>query len=86
MLARSTGNVYIDIYILILLSLPSIISYIILEESEIYHIHLNICIGILGPFPSSVLAAGKETIKYFTLSNVVYEKTEAEDGEIGANC
>jgi hypothetical protein len=42
--------------------------------------------GILGPFPSSVLAAGKETIKYFTLSNVVYEKTEAEDGEIGTSC
>jgi hypothetical protein len=38
-------------------------------------------VGILGPFPSSVLAAGKETIKYFTLSNVIYEKTEAEDGE-----
>jgi hypothetical protein len=40
-------------------------------------------IGILGPFPSSVLAAGKETIKYFTLSNVIYEKTEAEEGEPG---
>ena len=31
--------------------------------------------GVLGPFPPRVLARGKETIKYFTLSNIVYEKS-----------
>ena len=30
--------------------------------------------GVLGPFPPKVLAAGRDTFKYFTLANVLYEK------------
>ncbi len=32
--------------------------------------------GILGPFPEQVLAAGKESNKYFTTSGVVYERVD----------
>jgi serine/threonine protein kinase len=32
--------------------------------------------GILGPFPPSVLAAGRESGKYFTMSGVCYERVE----------
>ena len=32
--------------------------------------------GILGPFPEHVLLNGKDTAKYFILSNIVYERTE----------
>lgn len=32
--------------------------------------------GILGPFPQNVLQRGKDTGKYFSLSNIVYERDE----------
>jgi len=32
--------------------------------------------GILGPFPNHVLEASRETGKYFSLSNIVYERDE----------
>jgi serine/threonine protein kinase len=32
--------------------------------------------GILGPFPQHVLQNGKDTGKYFSLSNIVYERDE----------
>lgn len=32
--------------------------------------------GILGPFPPHVLAAGRETRKYFTVAGVCYERVE----------
>ena len=32
--------------------------------------------GILGPFPTHVLEASRETGKYFSLSNIVYERDE----------
>ena len=32
--------------------------------------------GILGPFPESILANGRDTGKYFTLSNIVYERDD----------
>ena len=33
-------------------------------------------IGIMGPFPPHVLQKGRETGKYFSLSNIVYERDE----------
>jgi serine/threonine protein kinase len=32
--------------------------------------------GILGPFPRTVLAAGRDTSKYFTIGGVCYERVE----------
>ena len=32
--------------------------------------------GILGPFPETVLSNGRDTGKYFTLSNIVYERDD----------
>lgn len=32
--------------------------------------------GILGPFPESVLSNGRDSGKYFTLSNIVYERDD----------
>jgi serine/threonine protein kinase len=36
--------------------------------------------GIMGPFPPHVIHAGKDSGKYFTLSNIVYERTEDKRG------
>jgi len=39
--------------------------------------------GIVGPYPQEMLAAGKETQKYFTLSNIVYDR--APEGQGGSS-
>ena len=36
--------------------------------------------GILGQFPQKVLQNGRETGKYFTMSNIVYGKDEDNNG------
>ena len=38
-------------------------------------------ISILGPFPTHVLDAGRQTSKYFTVSHVVYDRIEADEEE-----
>jgi serine/threonine protein kinase len=49
--------------------------YVLFQNDSIATM-LSRIIGILGPFPQHVLHNGKDTSKYFTLSNVVYERID----------
>ena len=56
----------------------------VLFQNESVATMLSRITGILGQFPQSVLQRGKDTGKYFSLSNIVYERDD--DGSFQLNC
>jgi serine/threonine protein kinase len=52
--------------------------YVLFQNDSVATMLCRIC-GVLGPIPEHVLAAGRDTHKYFTLANIAYEKNE-DDG------